>query len=266
MKLQQIIESESDFDNLTYKSIRTHSMHINDKILSFKKEYDFIHNKRGKIYFEFIDWLALNLINSTNLNYCEIFNTRTNLPEVQKYNNYMISLTNLLTNINNKISKLKERKLRLLNPGTEDTTIDPNVGISNPLKLALYKNGAPHVKNPYFIKSATNRYAGDPAKFKWWSSSTRQRQYEMCCDLLKRHHLPRLTRMYAAMYDNLLEFIMIGNDGNFVWWVQDVGQAASNIVYINGHKIYMSQLYEHKKNILKLDVIFNQIMNEPPLT
>jgi len=37
-------------------------------------------------------------------------------------------------------------------------------------------------------------------------------------------------------------------------------------MYINGHKIYMSQLYEHKKNILKLDVIFNQIMNEPPLT
>lgn len=165
-------------------------------------------------------------------------------------------LCNRVEQLTNQLDILKRQYIVTKYP-TEDTSIDPAIGIPNPTKLSLWKGGPANIVNPYFHKykdahGLASVYARAATNDEG-TTINQQKQYRVLSALLSRHQLPGFTRVYG----NRDDFYIIGNNGDFIWTIADTGQGKSNYVYIKGHKYNTSALYDLRDDLLKMDHKFS---------
>jgi hypothetical protein len=263
MKLQHLFESE--FDNASHKSNSQHIHTINNKIHSLKKEFDLLNKQRQALYIDIKSYLVSKNLNVSTIVSNEYISGYDDIPEVVEYNKQKKIILNKLKNINNKITELERDLIPLKYKGVEDTKIDSIIGIPNPPNLSTYKGGPPILPNPYFYQKPTHKFAGKPYNFSSnWLNFTQEERYNICVELLNRHNLPNIDRIYASYNYNTknIEFVMIGNNGNFVWSVYrpQTSTYESN-VYINGFKIESRQFFL-SNDINKIDLIFTNYITK----
>lgn len=253
MKLNQLIELE--FDNIEHVSKKEHQIVIRNSIDAYKKEVDYLDKTINNIFSKIHKIMHTKYPMHPYSNINEI----TDIPEIDELYIKTNKWQKRKDNIINKINVLKNEILKL-KYAPEDTTIDSAIGIPNPERIAVCKGGPAYILNPYFYPSSsteTDRFAGDPNS-STWPSSIKAKQYQICVDLLKRHYLSRMTRKYSKGS----EFIVIGNNGNFVWTVFNPGyRFAVNDIYINGHKVPASTIFRYTKDIPLMDKNFTDLMN-----
>lgn len=239
MKLQTLYESTDMFQNIEHTSQDDRMKVTNIKIASLKKE----------VY--------------------QIEQLLHQLPITPDIESKRTALKQKLKTAEDRLSAAKNTKLTITDPDSF-TLLDQHKAeaakngfsatIPNPTKLAMFHGGKAGTDNPALYSAAHKRFAGRPWDFSWWTSK-RLQEYKAFSDLLKRNGKNGFTKMYAGMYHGqYLNFVMIGDDGNFVWRVYDQGGGSGqNWLYINGKKTNASSFdYRDTKT---QDIAYHKLYN-----
>ena len=250
MKLHTLYEVDNSFQNVEHNSEADYVKALNNKITSLSKEKEHISDQI----------LKMGVIHGTPATH----------PE---YAAKMNKLTKKRDTILTKIAQAKKDKLMLKNADvfkildTHKAEADRNrfsPSIPNPTKLAMSQGGKALVENPTHSGNATQVFWGRPWDFPWWTDK-RLQEYKNYSKLLERNNKSGFTRMYAAIYHGqYLNFVMIGDDGNFVWRVYDVGGGSGqNWIFANGNKTQAS-IFTNIKTPKEQDKIYNNLYNGNP--
>lgn len=136
------------------------------------------------------------------------------------------------------------------------------------MKIKPHGSKGTGFENPLYMSGGINQWAGHPEQFTKWTKVFGQ-QYADLKSILQQYGVPTFDKMYyvdkpwrsgrkksigGAPNTLARNFILIADDGRFVWRRYDSGSdygAAQNWIYIDGEKKYTTDILSGDKRKVK---------------